>query len=178
MSANLEIMMVQWQPPTMLKALFTQLDVGQKFAAHHDAISDKTILRMAIYNIQRSGMLDIALRNWALQITQSYWADFTLFMYKVKKYRRDTVETTGYAGFSPNFHGITSDDVSHPPSLATASTSYIYELASAFSSAADAQTAQITALMVVMMYQILPANTNTARRNNARKEGNRQGKRI
>ena len=51
MSVNLERMMVQWQPLTMLKALFTQLDVGQKFTAHHDAISDKTILRMAIKNI-------------------------------------------------------------------------------------------------------------------------------
>ena len=50
----------------MLEALFTQLDVGQKFAAHHDAISDKTILRMAIKNIRKSGMLDIALRDWAL----------------------------------------------------------------------------------------------------------------
>ena len=45
----------------MLEALFTQLDVDQKFAAHHDAISDKTILRMAIKNIQKSGMLDFAL---------------------------------------------------------------------------------------------------------------------
>ena len=51
MSANLESMMVQWQPTTMLEDLFTQLDVGQKFAAHHDAISDKTILRMAIKSI-------------------------------------------------------------------------------------------------------------------------------
>ena len=48
MSANLEQMMVQWQPPTMLEDLFTQIYVGQKFAANHDAISDKTILRMAI----------------------------------------------------------------------------------------------------------------------------------
>ena len=44
MSANLEQMMVQWQPPTMLEALFTQLDVSQKFDAHHGAISDKTAL--------------------------------------------------------------------------------------------------------------------------------------
>ena len=51
MSANLKRMMVQWQPTTMLKALLTQLDVGQKFAAHHDTISDKKILRMAIKNI-------------------------------------------------------------------------------------------------------------------------------
>ena len=40
MSVNLERMMFQWQPPTMLEALFTQLDVGQKFAAHHEAISE------------------------------------------------------------------------------------------------------------------------------------------
>ena len=39
MSANLEQMMVQWHPPTMIEALFTQLDVGQKFAVHHDVIS-------------------------------------------------------------------------------------------------------------------------------------------
>ena len=51
MSANLEQMMVQWQPTTMLEDLFTQLDVGQKFAADHDAIYDKTILRMAIKKI-------------------------------------------------------------------------------------------------------------------------------
>ena len=80
MSANLERMMVQWQPPTMLEALFIQFNVGQKFAAHHDAISDKTILRMAIENIQKSGMLDIALRDWALQTTQASWSEFTLFM--------------------------------------------------------------------------------------------------
>ena len=48
MIANLERMMVQWQPPTMLETLFTQLDVGQKFAAHHDAIYNKTILQMEI----------------------------------------------------------------------------------------------------------------------------------
>ena len=171
MSANLERMMVQWQPPTMLEALFTQIDVGQKFAAHHDAISDKTILRMAIENIRKFGMLDIALRDWEIQSTQSSWADFTLFIYKAEKYRRDTAETTGSAGFSSNFHGITSDDVSHPPSLATASTSDISELASAFSYAADAQTAQITAFMAATMDQRLPANNNNARRNNARKEG-------
>ena len=52
MSANLKRIMVQWQHPTMLEALFTQLDVGQKFAMRHDAISDTTILRMAIENIR------------------------------------------------------------------------------------------------------------------------------
>ena len=40
MRVNLDQMSVQWQPPTMLKVLFTQIDAGQKFAAHHDAISD------------------------------------------------------------------------------------------------------------------------------------------
>ena len=107
MSVDLEQMMVQWQPPTMLEALFTQLDVSHKFAAHHDEISDKTILRMAIENIRKSGMLDIALRDWALQTTQSSWDNFTLFMYKAEKYRRNMVETTGSAGFSANFHVIT-----------------------------------------------------------------------
>ena len=63
MSANLDHMMVQWQPPTMLEALFTQLDVGQKFATHHDAISYKTILRMEIEKIQKSGMLDIVIHD-------------------------------------------------------------------------------------------------------------------
>ena len=41
MSTNLDHMNVQWQPPTMLEILFTQLDVGQKFAAHHDVILGK-----------------------------------------------------------------------------------------------------------------------------------------
>ena len=90
MSANLEQMMVQWQPPTMLEALFTQLDVSQKFAAHHDVISDKTILQMAIKNIRKYGMLDIAHRDWALQTYESSWSESTLFMYKAKKYRRNT----------------------------------------------------------------------------------------
>ena len=107
MSANLERMMVQWQPPTMLEALFTQLDVGQKFAVHHDAISDKTILQMAIKNIQKPGMLDIALRYWGLQTAESSWLEFTLFVYKSEKYRRNTAEKTGSAGLSANFHGIT-----------------------------------------------------------------------
>ena len=90
MSANLKRIIVQWQPPTILEALFTQLDVGQKFAAHHDAISDKTILRMAIENIQKSGMLDIALQDWALQTSESSWSEFTFFLCKAEKYRRDT----------------------------------------------------------------------------------------
>ena len=98
-------------------------------------------------------------------------------MYKADKYRRDTAETTGSAGFSSNFHGITSDDVSQPPSLATVSTSDISELTSDFSSAADDQTSQITALMAAMMDQRLPANTNKVRHNSARQEGKRQGKR-
>ena len=121
-------------------------------------------------------MLDIALQYWAHQTTQSSWSDFALFMYKAKKYRHDTAEINWSAGFSANFHGITSDDVSQPPSLAIASTSDISELASAFYSAADAQPIQITALMVAMMDQRLPENNNNnnARRNNPRKEGNQQ----
>ena len=73
MIANLYRMSVQWHPPTILEVLFKQLDAGHKFAAHHDAISEKTILRMAIENIRKSGMLDISLRDWALRTTQSYW---------------------------------------------------------------------------------------------------------
>ena len=41
MSANINPISVQLQPPTMLKVLFTKLDVGQKFSAHHDSISEK-----------------------------------------------------------------------------------------------------------------------------------------
>ena len=54
----------------------------------------KKILRMEIENIRKSGMLDIALRNWALQTTQSSWAEITVFVYKAEKYRRDTAATT------------------------------------------------------------------------------------
>ena len=93
---------------------------------------------MAIENIRKSGMLDIALRDWALQTAESSWAEFTLLMYKAEKYRRDTAETTGSAGFSANFHGITPEDASQPPSLTTTCTSDISKLASAISSAADA----------------------------------------
>ena len=133
---------------------------------HHDAISDKTILRMSIKNIQNSGMLDIALRDWALQTTQLSWAEFTFFIYKAEKYRRDTAEKTRSAGFSANLHGITSDDAYQPPYLATASTTKIFELASAFYSAADDQTSQITALMAAMMDQRLNDNNINTRRNN------------
>ena len=95
-------------------------------------------------------------------------------MSKAKKYRRNTEETTGSAGFSANFHDITSDDASQPPTLATAFTSDISELASAFSSTANAQTAQITALMAVMMDQQLPEKNSNAWRNNPQKEGNQR----
>ena len=176
MSANFDCMSVQWQPPTMLKVLFTQLDIGQKFAAHHDAILEKTILWMAIENIWKSGMLDIALRDLALQTSKSSWVEFTVFMYKAEKYRHNTAETTGSAGFSSNFHGITSEDVSGPPSLATTATSDISELASNFSSAADPQTAQITPLMAATIDQQMPTNNNNAQSNSARKGSNLQGK--
>ena len=178
MSANLDRMSVQWQPPTMLEVIFTLLNVGQKFAAHHDAISEKTILRMAIENIRNSGILDIALRNWELQTTQSYWEEFIVFMYKAEKYRRDTSATTRSAGFSANFHIITLKDVHCPTSLAITSTSDISELESAFSSAADAQTSQITALMAAMIDQRLTGNTNKARRTGARQGSNQRGEKI
>ena len=54
----------------------------------------------------------------------------------------------------------------------------IYKLASAFSSAAYAQTAQITALMAAMMDQQLPETNSNARGNNPRKESNKRGKRT
>ena len=85
MIANLDRMRVQWQPPTMIEVLFTQLDVGQKFAANHDVISKKIILWMAIENIWKSGMLDIALRDWALQTTQYSWADFQIFSIAIQR---------------------------------------------------------------------------------------------
>ena len=81
-------------------------------------------------------------------------------MYKAEKYRRDTAETTVSAGFSANFRGIISCDVSQPPSLATASTSDTSELSSALYSATDAQTDQIIALVAAMMDQRLPENNN------------------
>ena len=36
MSVNLDRMSVQWQPPTMIEVLFTQLYIGQK--SRHDAL--------------------------------------------------------------------------------------------------------------------------------------------
>ena len=53
-----------------------------------------------------------ALRDWELQTAESSWSEFTFFMYTSKKYRRVTAETTGSAGFSAVFHGITSGDAS------------------------------------------------------------------
>ena len=85
---------------------------------------------MAIKNIRKSGMLDIALHEWALQTAESSWSEFTFFMYKANKYRRDTAETTVSAGFLAKFHRITSEDASQPTSLTTAPTSDISELAS------------------------------------------------
>ena len=99
-------------------------------------------------------------------------------MYKAKKYRRNTAETTGSSRFLDNFHGITSEDASQPPSLTTASTSDISELVIAFSSAADAHTAQITALMAAMMDQQLPKTNSNTRRNNPQKEINQRVKRT
>ena len=70
---------------------------------------------MAIENIRKSGMLDIALRDWELQTAESSWSEFTVFIYKAEKYRRNTAETTGSAGFLANFHVIASEDASQPP---------------------------------------------------------------
>ena len=95
---------------------------------------------MAIENIRKSGMLDIVRRDWALHTSKYSWVEFTVFVYKAEKYQRETAATTGSAGLSSNFHGITSEDVSGPPSLATTATSDILELASAFSLTANAKT--------------------------------------
>ena len=37
-------------------------------------------------------MLDIALRDWALQTAEPSWSEFTFFMYKADKYRHDMAE--------------------------------------------------------------------------------------
>ena len=40
MSVNLEQMMVQWQPPTMIETLFTQLDVGNCVMMRSEFLAD------------------------------------------------------------------------------------------------------------------------------------------
>jgi hypothetical protein len=81
--ANQTSMDTPWDPSTPLTTLWTQLRKAQLFAAAHDAISDDTLMRSALKNLEKSGVFLDALKDWrkkalANQTYATLKTDFTM----------------------------------------------------------------------------------------------------
>ncbi|CAB9531556.1 hypothetical protein SEMRO_3674_G350170.1 [Seminavis robusta] len=71
-----------WSPSQPIEDLYNQVKDAQKFAADHDAISDKIAVSAIIENLTQSGVFTAALRDWrkrptAEQTMANLETDFT-----------------------------------------------------------------------------------------------------
>jgi hypothetical protein len=76
---NLDRMKIQWNPPTSIELLFTQINDGVAFtAAGGDPPTDPSIIHIT-YNIATTGRFDVSSREWrAKTVAQKTWATFQL----------------------------------------------------------------------------------------------------
>jgi hypothetical protein len=102
MEQNKARMEADWNPPTPLQALITQLTVGQKFATLKDEeIPDRTLARMGYGLVLRSGAFPEGCREWRKmpQDEQTFENFCTLFEGEERERdARMTAETGGYHG--------------------------------------------------------------------------------
>ena len=102
--ANME---AQWDPTHPLENLWTQLRKCQLFAVDHDPISNNTLMRAALKNLEASGVFIDALRDWRKRApnTQTYDQLKMDFNAADKERRRQvTVREAGYANAAVQKH--------------------------------------------------------------------------
>jgi hypothetical protein len=99
---NLRNLERQWQPPSPLEALFQQLKKCQRFAADgNDPITNKTVVRAALKNIEATGLFTDACRDWrkkseATQTLTAFKTDFSAA--DKERLRQTTSASAGYHG--------------------------------------------------------------------------------
>jgi hypothetical protein len=64
LSKNMENLSRQWDPDQQLEDLWAQIRKCQTFAKDFDPITDKTIVRVTINNLEKSGVFTQALHDW------------------------------------------------------------------------------------------------------------------
>jgi hypothetical protein len=111
-------MQAPWHPPTPIEALFTQLNVGIRFAtAGNDAPSEASVIRIGYNIINATGFFDVACREWRGKPD----ADKTLTTFRrhfrdADQDRRHSTTTAGSAGY----HGANAAIKQPPTQTATA----------------------------------------------------------
>jgi hypothetical protein len=64
LSTNMDNLGRQWDPNQQLEDLWAQICKFQAFANNFDPITDKTIVRFTINNLEKSGVFTLALHEW------------------------------------------------------------------------------------------------------------------
>ena len=104
-------MQAPWNPPTPIEALFTQLNVGIRFAtAGNDAPSEASVIRIGYNIINATGMFDMACREWrSKDDAAKTLATFRRHFRDADQDRRHSQTTTASAGY----HGANAA-IQHP----------------------------------------------------------------
>jgi hypothetical protein len=97
---NLDRVKSQWNPPTSIELLFTQINGGVASAtAGGDPPTGPSIIRIAYNIVAATGRFDVATREWrAKTVAQKTWATFQLHFKAADTYNR-LLETSGTAGY-------------------------------------------------------------------------------
>jgi hypothetical protein len=121
LDANQLRMQTPWNPPTPIEALFTQLNVGIRFAtAGNDAPSAASVIRIGYNLINATGMFDVACREWRGKSD----ADKTLISFRrhfrdADQDRRHSQTTASSAGYHGANAAITTPSSTNAPAKAT-----------------------------------------------------------
>ena len=110
LTENIKTLNESWDPQEPIEKLWTQLRRCQLFAANFDPISDNTLVRSAIANLEASGVFMDALKDWRKRtvLTQTLANLKTDFNSADKERRRlTTSREAGYANAA-----VVSDDES------------------------------------------------------------------
>ena len=105
-------MQAPWNPPTPIEALFTQLNVGIRFAtAGNDAPSEASVIRIGYNIINSTGLLDVACREWrGKDDATKTLALFRCHFRDAYQDRRHSQTTSGAAGY----HGANAATTQRP----------------------------------------------------------------
>jgi hypothetical protein len=105
---NTARMQLQWNPPTAIEALFLQLQNGVSLAtAGQDAPTKPTVLRWAYSIIEKTGLFDIACREWRqMDPNTKYWPLFKIYVKATDKdlWHLNTTVTASFHGSAHSVH--------------------------------------------------------------------------
>ncbi len=92
-------MELPWTPDRPIETLWKQLHEAQACAAPFDPISDITLMRSALQNIERSGVLQLAVNEWSYLPEAEHTLSNLETFFNVRNRTRCREVTTAAAGF-------------------------------------------------------------------------------